>query len=147
MTTDNTHSHKSTLSDDDLIAATRQLRQEENGRLHIRPWKRQSRWGWYVAIPAACLVGFAIGFFLRPSAEEPAQVLAKTVVVTDTVLVREVVHDTIYQVQPVSQPITTQQLTQKQIASRSGEGKKENVGVSVLYDGIRYDLLASNHGR
>ena len=147
MTTDNTHSPKSTLSNDDLIAAARQLRQEENDRLHIRPWKRQSHWGWYVAIPAACLVGFAMGVFLQPSAEEPAQALAKTVVVTDTVLVREVVHDTVYQVKPVSQPVTSLQLTQKQIASRNGEGKKENVGVSVLYDGIRYDLLASNRGR
>ena len=72
MTTHNTHSPQSPLSNDDIIAAARQLRQEQNDRMHIRPWKRQSRWGWYVAIPAACLAGFALGLYLRPSAETPS---------------------------------------------------------------------------
>lgn len=149
MTTHNTHSPQSPLSNDDIIAAARQLRQEQNDRMHIRPWKRQSRWGWYVAIPAACLAGFALGLYLRPSAETPASELAKTIVVTDTVTVHEVVHDTVYQVKPVSQPITPHQLAKRSTPSQKTEKQPETepVGVSMLDDGIRYDLLASNNRR
>ncbi|MBR6203314.1 MAG: hypothetical protein IKQ62_09950 [Bacteroidaceae bacterium] len=50
MTTHNTHSPQSPLNNEDIIAAARQLRQEQNDRMHIRPWKRQSRWGWYVSM-------------------------------------------------------------------------------------------------
>lgn len=146
MTTHNSHSPQSPLSNDDIIAAARQLRQEQNVRMHIRPWKRQSRWGWYVAIPAACLVGFALGFYLRPSAETPAPALAKTIVVTDTVTVREVVHDTVYQTKPVSQPISPYHLAKRSTPSPKTEQQSEGegVGVSMLNDGIPYDLLASS---
>ena len=149
MTTHNTHSPQSPLSNDDIIAAARQLRQEQNDRMHIRPWKRQSRWGWYVAIPAACLVGFALGFYLRPSAETPAPAMAKTIVVTDTVLLHEVVHDTVYQTKPVSQPLSPYQLAKRSTPSQKTEKQPETepVGVSMLDDGIRYDLLASNNRR
>ena len=149
MTTHNTHSTQSSLNNDDIIAAARQLRQEQNDSMHIRPWKRQSRWGWYVAIPAACLVGFAMGFYLRPSAETPAPALAKTIVVTDTVMVQEVVHDTVYQTKPVSQPLSPHQLAKRNTPSRETEKQPETegVGVSMLDDGIRYDLLASNGNR
>ncbi len=149
MTTHNTHSPQSPLSNDDIIAAARQLRQEQNDRMHIRPWKRQSRWGWYVAIPAACLVGFALGFYLRPSAETPAPAMAKTIVVTDTVLLHEVVHDTVYQTKPVSQPLSPYQLAKRSTPSQKTEKQPESepVGVSMLDDGIRYDLLASNNRR
>jgi hypothetical protein len=137
------------LSNDDIIAAARQLRQEQNDRMHIRPWKRQSRWGWYVAIPAACLVGFALGFYLRPSAETPAPAMAKTIVVTDTVLLHEVVHDTVYQTKPVSQPLSPYQLAKRSTPSQKTEKQPETepVGVSMLDDGIRYDLLAENSMR
>ena len=146
MTTHNSHSPQSPLSNDDIIAAARQLRQEQNDRMHIRPWKRQSRWGWYVAIPAACLVGFALGFYLRPSAETPAPALAKTIVVTDTVTVREVVRDTVYQTKPVSQPISPYHLAKRSTSSPKMEKQPESegVGVSMLNDGIPYDLLASS---
>ena len=146
MTTHNSHSPQSPLSNEDIIAAARQLRQEQNDRMHIRPWKRQSRWRWYVAIPAACLVGFALGFYLRPSAETPAPALAKTIVVTDTVMVHEVVHDTVYQTKHVSQPISPHQLAKRSTPSRKIEQQpeSESVGVSMLNDGIRYDLLAAN---
>ena len=149
MTTHNTHSPQSPLSNDDIIAAARQLRQEQNDRMHIRPWKRQSRWGWYVAIPAACLVGFALGFYLRPSAETPAPAMAKTIVVTDTVMLHEVVHDTVYQTKPVSQPLSPYQLAKRSTPSQKTEKQPESepVGVSMLDDGIRYDLLASNNRR
>ena len=149
MTTHNTHSPQSPLSNDDIIAAARQLRQEQNDRMHIRPWKRQSRWGWYVAIPAACLVGFALGLYLRPSAETPAPAMAKTIVVTDTVLLHEVVHDTVYQTKPVSQPLSPYQLAKRSTPSQKTEKQPETepVGVSMLDDGIRYDLLASNNRR
>ena len=102
-----------------------------------------------MAIPAACLVGFALGFYLRPSAETTAPAMAKTIVVTDTVTVHEVVHDTVYQVKPVSQPITPHQLAKRSTSSQKTEKQPETepIGVSMLNDGIRYDLLASNNRR
>lgn len=153
MSKNNIPSNHPALSNEEIIAAARQLRQEENERMHIRPWKRHRHWGWAVAIPAACLVGFAFGYYLRPSADEPTEQLAKTVgrtdnvlvpeTVHDTVLVREVVHDTVYQVQPVSQPLAPHRLAHKKTSQPEGqEVKAERIGVSMLEDGIRYDLLA-----
>ena len=151
-------SNHTSLSNEELIAAARQLRQEENNRMHIRPWKRRSHWGWAVAIPAACLVGFALGFFLRPSTAEPNGQMAKTIVRTDTllvpetihdtVLVCEVVHDTVYQVKAVSQPLAPHRLANQKTSQQDGqEVKTERIGVSMLEDGIRYDLLAECSAR
>ena len=90
-----------------------------------------------------------MGFSLRPSAETTAPAMAKTIVVTDTVTVHEVVHDTVYQVKPVSQPITPHQLAKRSTPSQKTEKQPETepVGVSMLNDGIRYDLLAENSMR
>lgn len=138
MTTPKTPSQP--LTDDDLIRAARQLRDDENIRLHVRPWQHKTRNAWWVALPAACLVGFALGFWLRPSAPtaDPQQVVAQTVVKHDTVYVREVVRDTIYQTTDPHHPVRPLPIT---ASTRSDRPK--HVGVSVLEDGIRYDLLAS----
>ncbi len=75
--------------------------------------------------------------------------MAKTIVVTDTVLLHEVVHDTVYQTKPVSQPLSPYQLAKRSTPSQKTEKQPESepVGVSMLDDGIRYDLLASNNRR
>ena len=114
------------------------IREDENAQLHVRPWKSRSRIAWYVAIPAACLVSFFLGYLLRPDSTggNPQGAFAAT----DTVYVQEVVHDTIYQTTDVHKPVRPRPIT----ASNGSEKRK--IGISVLEDNIRYDLLASNHG-
>ena len=95
------------------------IREDENAQLHVRPWKSRSRIAWYVAIPAACLVSFFLGYLLRPDST-----------------------DTIYQTTNPHQPVRPRPLTAS-TSSASQEGRK--IGISVLEDNIRYDLLAANH--
>ena len=135
----NTHSQQpQNMSNDDIIAMARRIREEENNQLQVRPWKSRSRMAWYIAVPAACLVGFFLGYFLRPTGDTPQGLTAFAT--TDTVYVQEVVHDTIYQTTDVHKPVRPRPIT----ASNGSEKRK--IGISVLEDNIRYDLLASNHG-
>lgn len=128
------------LSNEDIIAAACHIREEENAQLHVRPWKSRSRIAWYVAIPAACIVGFVLGYCLQPSATgEVSQGLAYTT--TDTIYVHEVVHDTIYQTTDVHHPVRPRPIT---ASAQPSSSKPRKIGVSVLEDGIRYDLLASS---
>lgn len=132
----NTHSQQpQNMSNDDIIAMARRIREEENSQLQVRPWKSRSNMAWYIAVPAACLVSFFLGYLLKPSNDAP-QGLAS--VATDTVYVQ--VYDTIYQTTDVHKPVRPRPIT----ASNASEPRK--IGVSVLEDNIRYDLLASNHG-
>ena len=123
------------MSNDDIIAMARRIREEENSQLQVRPWKSRSNMAWYIAVPAACLVSFFLGYLLKPSNDAP-QGLAS--VATDTVYVQ--VYDTIYQTTDVHKPVRPRPIT----ASNGSEKRK--IGISVLEDNIRYDLLASNHG-
>ena len=132
----NTHSQQPrNMSNEDIIAMARRIREEENSQLQVRPWKSRSNMAWYIAVPAACLVSFFLGYLLKPSNDAP-QGLAS--VATDTVYVQ--VYDTIYQTTDVHKPVRPRPIT----ASNASEPRK--IGVSVLEDNIRYDLLASNHG-
>ena len=133
----NTHSQQpQNMSNDDIIAMARRIREEENSQLQVRPWKSRSNMTWYIAVPAACLVSFFLGYLLKTSNEAP-QGLAS--VATDTIYVHEVVYDTIYQTTDVHKPVRPRPIT----ASNASEPRK--IGISVLEDNIRYDLLASNH--
>lgn len=116
------------------------IREDENAQLHVRPWKSRSRIAWYVAIPAACLVSFFLGYLLRPDSTGGNPQGLTAFATTDTVYVQEVVHDTIYQTTDVHKPVRPRPIT----ASNGSEKRK--IGISVLEDNIRYDLLASNHG-
>ena len=60
---------------------------------------------------------------------------------TDTVFVREVVHDTIYQTTNPHRPVQPRPIT---ASTQSASSESRKIGVSVLEDDIRYDLLASN---
>jgi hypothetical protein len=60
---------------------------------------------------------------------------------TDTVIVHEVVYDTIYQTTDVHKPVRPRPIT---ASTQSASSESRKIGVSVLEDDIRYDLLASN---
>ena len=134
----NTHpQHPENMSNDDIIAMARRIREEENNQLQVRPWKSRSRMAWYIAVPAACLVGFFLGYGLRPANMEPGSESLASLSTPDTVYVQ--VYDTIYQTTDVHKPVRPRPIT----ASNGAEPRK--IGISVLEDNIRYDLLASNH--
>ena len=137
-----THSqHPENMSNEDIIAMACSIREEDNKQLHVRPWKSRSRIAWYVVVPAACLVGFFLGYCLRPSTTgEPPQDLT-SYITTDTVYVHEVVHDTVYQTTDPHRPVRPRPIT----ASQGASSEPRKIGISVLEDNIRYDLLASNH--
>ena len=135
MTT--TSQHTENMSNEDIIAIARSIREEDNRRLNVRPWKSRNRIAWYVAVPAACLVSFFLGYLLRPSNMEPSSQDIASLGNHDTVYVQ--VHDTIYQFSDMHKPVQPRPIT----ASNPSEPRK--IGVSVLEDHIHYDLLASNH--
>ena len=134
------------LSHEDIITIARDIREEDNAQLHVRPWKSsRNSTAWYIAIPAAaCLVGIILGYCLHPALNEndPQGLTAHTT--TDTVYVHEVVHDTIYQTTDVHRPVRPRPIT---ASTQSPSKEPRKIGVSVLEDNIRYDLLASNHDR
>ena len=145
MTKNNLPSNRPLLSDDDIIAAARHLRDEENRRMNVRPWQPRYHAGWYVGVPAACLVGFLLGFYLRPSVEVAPveQPVAHTEVRVDTVIVHQVVHDTFYQTTDPHRPVRPRPVMAAAKPAATPL-KSEKIGVSMLEDGIRYDLLAAS---
>ena len=132
-----TSQHTGNMSNEDIIAIARSIREEDNRRLNVRPWKSRNRIAWYVAVPAACLVSFFLGYLLRPSNMEPSSQDIASLGNHDTVYVQ--VHDTIYQFSDMHKPVQPRPIK----ASNPSEPRK--IGVSVLEDHIHYDLLASNH--
>ncbi|MBO7103684.1 MAG: hypothetical protein J6W02_08375, partial [Bacteroidaceae bacterium] len=72
-------------------------------------------------------------------ADTPHDLTAQTI--TDTIYLREVVHDTVYR---TSSPDALRlHSTSTSIQPANKEPRK--IGVSVLEDNIRYDLLAASH--
>ena len=137
-----THSqHPENMSNEDIIAMACSIREEDNKQLHVRPWKSRSRIAWYIVVPAACLVGFFLGYCLRPSTTGETPQDLTSYITTDTVYVHEVVHDTVYQTTDPHRPVRPRPIT----ASQGASSEPRKIGISVLEDNIRYDLLASNH--
>ena len=133
--------HPKNMSNDDIIAIARSIREEDNSQLHVRPWKSsRRRIAWYIALPAACVVSFVLGYCLRPASntETPHDLTAQT---ADTIYLREVMHDTVYLT--TSHDALHPHSTSKPSQPANGESRK--IGVSVLEDNIRYDLLAASH--
>ncbi|MBR1447874.1 MAG: hypothetical protein IJ588_03880 [Prevotella sp.] len=134
------------VDNQDIIRTARELRDEENSRLHVRPWRRSPRFrvpAWLVAVPAAAIVGFFFGLWTNgsQSADAPLTAMVDTVYITVKEPVPTV--DTVYRtdaepspiVVPVRRVANTKPVHQKQYAS---------VGQSMANDQIRYDLLVKN---
>jgi len=124
------------ITDQEIIASARRLRQADDSQLNVRPWQRHRLHipQWLVAIPAAALVGFILGFAVRQPSTEPAQTaLAKA----DTVFIREVVtqHDT------VKLPASVAPSAPRRKQSRTSVDHPQYTGLSVADDHIDYSLL------
>ena len=133
------------ISDKDIIQAVKELRDENNQQLHIRPWKYKHHTifpKWLVAVPAAAIVGFVFGMWTN-SQTEPKQVLTALV---DTVYV------TIKEKQTISDStisaktaLLTQSVNKKKHSTNVSKHLREsNAGQPMINDRIRYDLLVKN---
>lgn len=131
------------MSNEDIIAVALRIREEDTRQVKVRPWKSRHRTAWYIAIPAACLVSFFLGYFVSSATTKQASqgFTAQVSSTTDTVIVHEVVYDTIYQTTDVHKPVRPRPIT---ASTQSASSESRKIGVSVLEDDIRYDLLASN---
>ena len=135
------------ITDQDIIRAARQLRDEENEQLHVRSvFNRVRAWrrvpSWLIAVPAAAIVGFFIGLWAQDHSHNEAPLTAHV--------------DTVYIEVPTQQPPQEDSVIQvvqaesapapKQMAHVSTKpgSSQPSVGCSVADDNIRYDLLVRN---
>ncbi len=156
------------LQDSDIISAARDLRDEQNERLHVapNPIKRNSKPTplWWAATAAALIIGYVAGGGLTPNPsqmgegsghlQELAEAQSSEITTPSLTgregepepaiireVIHEVVHDTIYQTRIVRVPVQ-QVMTAK--AEPAPDPLPESPGCSMLCDDIRYDLLAGN---
>ena len=134
------------ITDQDIIRTARQLRDEENEQLHVRPeFSRTRPWhripSWLIAIPAAAIVGFFVGIWTEGS-QNDAPLTARV----DTVYVQMPVSqptegDTVYQPIQTMRVSVSNNTTHPSSTTRS---TSPSHGRSVAEDNIRYDLLVMN---
>ena len=128
------------ITDQDIIRAARQLRDEGNEQLHVAPWHRQHRFrvpSWLVAIPAAAFLGFLLGIWFDGETKSDMPLTA----MTDTVYVKvtepSVNADTLTHAAPRPVNVRTK-------ASKVKRSSHPSSGQSLAEDKIRYDLLVQN---
>ena len=128
------------ITDQDIIRAARQLRDEENNQLRVTPWHRHHHFrvpSWLVAIPAAAFLGFLLGIWFDGEATGNMPLTA----MTDTVYVKvtepSVNADTLTHAAP--RPVNV-----RPKASKVKRSSHPSSGQSIAEDKIRYDLLVQN---
>ena len=134
------------ITDQDIIRTARQLRDEENEQLHVRPeFNRTRPWrripSWLIAIPAAAIVGFFVGIWTEGS-QNDAPLTARV----DTVYVQMPAPQPQKQ-DSVRQPIQTMRVSVPNNTthpSSTTRSTSPSHGRSVAEDNIRYDLLVMN---
>ena len=162
-----------TITLDDIIDAACELRDEENAQIstkdidqiigHISTHRPAKRPYWWTA--AACLLGFLAGFGVKSalpsgnshavvstSGGEVLGVVAKidtppSATFPDTVLLREVVHDTVFQTRVIvrdAEPKAIKAMVAKNEQKTEATETPPSVGCSMLCDDIPYAYLAHN---
>ena len=159
------------VTEQDIIRAARQLRDEENEQLHVQPWtqpspakpRRRQRALFaipaamkYAAVPAAAILGFVFGFWTKSNSQLDTPLAA----LVDTIYIK--VHepqphqDTIAQALPAIQgaratpPAKRGQRTTPPAKQGPWATPPANIvpqpalGRPVADDHIRYDLLVRN---
>jgi len=133
------------ISNQDIVRAAQELRDEENRQLNVRPWNRHRHFrfpAWLTAIPAAAVIGFFFGVWTnsQTKSEQPLTALVDTVYVT--IKETPTTPDTM---QSVSTSAPTQSENRQVRSTKSSHPKHEHpIGQSMLNDKIRYDLLVKN---
>lgn len=133
------------INDKDIARMARRMRDEENGSLHVRRWRRnrKSMPQWLVALPAAAVIGFLAGFFTGSKSEpEDMRMLSQRI-------------DTLYITRQAEKPESADSGTLKNTglaietksnspgtsARRDSSKSKYVTGLPASKDGIRYDML------
>jgi hypothetical protein len=133
------------ISNQDIVSAAQELRDEENQQLDVRPWNHHRHFrfpAWLAAIPAAAIIGFFFGVWTNSQTkpEQPLAALVDTVYVT----VKET-PNTPDTMQSVSTSAPTQSENRHVRCAKRCQQKQGNlIGQSILNDKIRYDLLVKN---
>lgn len=134
------------ITDQDIARAARQLRDEENEKLNVRPWSsnaKKRRPLWY-ALPAAAVVGFVLGY-LTPRTDAPEKSPLTALVDTVYIKVHELKEDTLPRPEELISPRTETPVKKaKGAVSPSRKHPAPATGIPVADDKIRYDLLVLN---
>ena len=133
------------IDNQDIVRTARELRDEENGKLHVRPLHIAPRplpLAWLAAIPAAVVVGFVLGLWTQAykQSETPLTALVDTIYIevpTSEQPRRET--------ETVSQPSAERSATKQAVRpSATFRRPHQAIGRPVTDDHIRYDLLVRN---
>lgn len=145
------------ITEQDIVGAAQDMRDEENQQLHVAPWHHHRRFhvpAWLVAVPAAAVIGFVFGLWVNAGTQRDAPLTALTDTVYIKVKEQPASNDSFPQ-QPLvttnheSERPRTVAVAQKRPAAdaktQNGERQQaEATGHSVANDKIRYDLLLMN---
>ena len=128
------------ITDQDIIRAAQQLRDEENDQLRVTHWHRHHHLrvpSWLVAIPAAAFLGFLLGVWFDGESKSHLPLTAMTDTVYIKVTEPSVSTDTITHAAPRPVNVRTK-------ASKVKRSSHHSSGQSLAEDKIRYDLLVQN---
>ena len=67
------------ITDQEIIRTARQLRDEDNSQLHVKPWQPRRHFQmptWLVAVPAAAIIGFLLGLWTKGDADKDVPLTA-----------------------------------------------------------------------
>lgn len=142
------------VNDKDIVRMARQLTDEENSQLRVRPWNRKHHQripAWIAAVPAAAVVGFLFGFWMKGNtpADHPLTAVVDTVYITEK---DTSTHASDVQMASVND-VATSTAEKKQsvpaaaprhVDHRPQQENTITVGQPMAEDRIRYDLLVRN---
>lgn len=133
------------IDNQDIVRAARQLRDEENGKLHVRPLyltPRSMPIAWLAAIPAAVVIGFVLGLWTQAYKQDKMPLTA----LVDTVYIEVPISEQPRQeTETVSLPSAEKNAPKRAVRPSAPHPRPQQaVGTPVTNDHIRYDLLVRN---
>lgn len=129
------------INNQDIVRAARQLRDEENEELHIRPWSRHRHFripAWLVTMPAAVIVGFFLGLWTQAYKQNktPLTALVDTIYIEVPTSERPQQEPTPGAIPAAANPALRPSASHRRL--------QPTLGRPLANDNIRYDLLVRN---
>ena len=133
------------IDNQDIVRTARELRDEENSKLQVRPLhlaKRPIPLAWLAAIPAAVVVGFFLGLWTQAYKQSETPLTA----LVDTIYIEVPTSDhTKQETKTESLPSAERKATKQAVRpSLAPHRPQQAIGRPVTDDHIRYDLLVRN---
>ena len=145
------------ITEQDIVGAAQDLRDEDNRQLHVAPWHHHRRFhvpAWLVAVPAAAVIGFVFGLWVNAGAQPDAPLTALTDTVYIKVNEQPACNDSFPQQpqaasrhedeRPRAMAVAQKRQAADVKAMNSPRQQAEPMGRPVADDKIRYDLLLMN---